>query len=129
MNKIKYYLLLLIICISFSCSEKKHFGNSELKEKITEVSKEDFANKQKFDDDTIKLEGRIFLDLENKFIEVANRKIWINSFEPATNLDEKLFDKLNNKKVVLIGLYQIENTGHLNQYDEQIKNIYYLRIE
>ena len=124
------YKILIFIGLLFSCNtHKTEFGNAEISKKInlTEIS-ELSKNRTEFNNDTLKLIGELHLDLENKGLYNKSEKIWINSFQPATELDS-VWKQINGKKVELIGLYKSGKTGHLGLYNGQFTEIYYIRTE
>ena len=120
------FKIIIFIGLLISCSTKKaEFGNAELSQKITltdiTLLKE---NPTDFDNDTLKIVGKLYLTLENKGID----DIWIPSFKPATELDS-VWNKMNEKKVELIGLYKSGKTGHLGLYNGQFTEIYYIKTK
>lgn len=124
------FRILIFIGLLISCNTKQtEYGNGELFQKInlTEIGalKE---NSTEFDNDTIKILGELHLDLENKGIYGDSKKIWIDSFKPATELDS-VWKKMNGKRVQLIGLYKSGKTGHLGLYDGQFIEVYYIKTE
>ncbi len=127
MSKFK---ILIVIGLLFSCNRLKiEYGNAELSQKInlTEIS-DLLKNPTVFNNDTLKISGELHLDLENKGIYDESDKIWLNTFEPATKLDS-VWNKMNGKRVVLVGLYKSGKTGHLGLYNGQFTQIYYIKTE
>jgi hypothetical protein len=126
-NKFKFIILIGLLV---SCNPNKiEFGNVELSQKLelTNISVL-IKNATEFDNDTLKIIGKLHLDMENKGIYSKSQQIWIDSFKPATEFDS-VWKKLNGKKVEIIGLYKAGKTGHLGLYDGQLKEIYYIRTE
>lgn len=124
------YKILILVGVLVSCNtNNKEFGNAQLSQKIhlTNIS---FLSKNPtdFDNDTLKIIGKLHLDLENKGIYNQSHNIWINSFKPATELDS-VWKNFNGKNVEIIGLYLAGKTGHLEQYNGQFKEIYYIKTD
>ena len=124
------YKILIFIGLLVSCNpNKSEFGDAELTRKIKLANISDLSKKSnEFDNDTLKIIGELHLDLENKGVYYKSRRIWIDSFKPATELDS-VWEKMNGKKVEIIGLYKAGQTGHLGLYDGQFKEIYYIKTE
>ena len=128
MNKLKL-LLVLFPVVFFSCEKEFDYGNSELFEKIdlTDINilKEDRA---KFDNDTLRVIGKVSMSFENISIGNGDSWIWIDSFKPAVKFDT-VYNNLNFCEVQLIGLFDSKNTGHLGQYNGGLKKIYAIKTE
>lgn len=129
-NLVTKYKILIFIGLLVSCNANEaEFGDAELSQKIELTNIRDLVkNPTEFDNDTLKISGELHLDLENKGVFYKSQKIWIDSFKPATELDS-VWEKMNGKKVEIIGLYKTGKTGHLGLYDGQLKEVYYIKTE
>ena len=123
------YPLLVLLLVLVSCQEEIELGNSDLVPKINLIEIEELKKKPtEFNNDTIRLKCAIYLTMENHSFYNKDYSIWIDSFNPATDLKTG-WEKFNNKKVELIGLYQSGKTGHLGLYNGKFIEIYYIKSE
>lgn len=132
MNKI--FQLCIILIITVSCSKPESYGDIDLDKSFELINISDIKTKSsRFDNDTIKISGKLYLEFENVGIFNESLSIWINNLKPAISDDIKFGDRmhkeLNGKYVTLIGIYKSGKTGHLNRYDGEFKKILYLRTE
>jgi hypothetical protein len=127
MNK---YLILSIFCLIVSCKEKVEYGDAKLTEKI-DLTRIETLKKQPegFNNDTIRIKGKVFIEWENVAIVNDEFSIWINSFEPAIGMElaDESDKKLNGKNVELIGIYKAGMTGHLGRYNGRLSEIFYIK--
>lgn len=93
------YKILIFIGLLISCNPNKpEFGDAELSRKIKLTDISDLSKEPtEFDNDTLKIIGELHLDLENKGVFYKSKRIWIDSFKPATELDS-VWEKMNGKK-------------------------------
>jgi hypothetical protein len=124
------HIIIFIIGLFVSCnSNLTEYGNAELSKEYKSVNISNLMeNPADFNNDTLKIEGELHLDLENRGVFLKSNKIWINTFKPATDFDS-VWNNMNGEYVEIIGLYQSEETGHLGIYNGQFKEVYYIKTD
>ncbi|WP_243472544.1 hypothetical protein [Winogradskyella sp. MH6] len=128
MDKLKI-LLIILPFVLFSCKKEYDYGNSELFEKIDLTDINILKGyRTKFDNDTLRVKGKVTISFENISIGNGDSWIWVDSFEPAVEFDT-VYNNLNYREVELIGLFDSKNTGHLGQYNGGFEKIYAIKTE
>ena len=116
----------------FSCNEGVEYGNVNLIERFDPVDIEILkSNPEKFNSDTLRISGRVFIQMGNVSISNDEFSIWINNFEPAVKVDfaDNSYRKLNEKNVELIGIYKSGKSGNLSLYDGKFTKILYIKTD
>ena len=126
------YIILALFCLIISCKVGVEYGDANLIEKIDLVQIETLKQSpEDFDNDTIRIEGKVFIEFENVALVNEGFPIWINSFEPAVGikLGNESDKELNGKNVEIIGIYKSGIAGHLGLYNGQLNEILFIRTK
>ncbi len=128
---IKYIILGFILFI-FSCKESKEYGNLQLPSRIQLTNIECLKNNlSEFNNDTLRIRGKLFIEFENVGIVNDGISIWINNFKPAVKIEfgDENYEILNNTNVEIIGKYKSGKTGHLGLYDGEFEEIFFIKTD
>ena len=72
----------------------------------------------------IEFEGNtLYLSKDDYLYGVHKNAIWISVNYKALNTTEKELEKWNGKYVILEGIFNKKNTGHMNMFSGSIENI------
>tara|TARA_R110000868_G_scaffold326959_1_gene587951 strand:- start:578 stop:916 length:339 start_codon:yes stop_codon:yes gene_type:complete len=108
------------------------YGDASLIEKIDLVDIKALKKSPvEFDNDTIRIQGKVFIEFENVALVNEGFSIWINSFEPAVGikLGSKSDEELDGKNVEIIGIYKAGSAGHLGLHNGQISEIFLIKTK
>lgn len=96
--------------------------------KAVEISFDYFLkNSENLSDSLIQIEGYLHFNFEDVALYMtkkssSNSALWID-FTSEVNKFEKSLNKMNGKRVKIIGIYRATNKGHFNSYKGSLSNI------
>ena len=121
-------LLIFILALS-SCSANYELGNKDLLIDLHATQWTDLKeNPNKYLNDTILISGKYHSGFEDSSIKRGSDRIWLSSFNPL-KIDQKLEEKIIDRNIIIVGLFNPNNKGHLSQYLGSIEEIYYLKTK
>ena len=125
----KLSTLLLFISALSSCSPNYEFGDKDLTTKLQVTKWADLKeNPSRYLNDTILISGTYHSGFEDSSIKRNSDMIWVSSFNPL-QIDQELEEKIINRNIKIVGLFNPNDKGHLGQYLGSIEEIYYLKTE
>ena len=121
-------LLIFLLALS-SCSANYELGDKDLLIDLHTTQWTDLKeNPSKYLNDTILISGKYHSGFEDASIRRGSEKIWLHSFAPL-KIDQELEEKLIDRNITIVGLFNPNNKGHLSQYLGSIEVVYYLKTK